>query len=187
MKKKLIIIGVIVFVITLFICVYPNIEFYKDGYLYMMSYGKAFDVSEDFAELEEEMCYDESYSYNVKRDVSFTSWEYNDFLFFKWFKIEYEEGNICATEFLLEESYINHFLESAIISEESDEVNLLELIKDKQAIVSNKRYPFNDEYKYIGYTLDGEYQEMYISINEEGLIIIQVGNSDEGPKYIAYK
>ena len=36
-------------------------------------------------------------------------------------------------------------------------------------------------------SLDGNYKEMYISYNEDDLLIIQVGNSDEGPRYIAYK
>jgi len=66
-------------------------------------------------------------------------------------------------------------------------VDLANLIKDKEAIVVNKRYPWNDNYKWIGYILDGEYKDMFISYNEEGLLIIQVGLGDEGPKFIAYK
>ena len=133
------------------------------------------------------MCYDESYTYNKKRNISISYWDYNGFLFFKWFKIKYKEGNVCATEFVLEETYIENFLENAQITEDSDDVNLEQLIKGKGAIVANKRYPWNDEHKYIGYLLDGKYEEMFIYTNEEGLIIIQVGSSDEGPKYIAYK
>ena len=152
-----------------------------------MSYGKDFEFSEDFKELDQEKCYDESYSYNKKRDISISSWDYNGFLFFKWFKVQYEEGNVCETEFILEESYIKNFIENAKIKEDSDAVNLEELIKGKEAIVANKRYHWNDEHKYISYILDGKHQEMFISVNEDGLIIIQVGLSDEGPKYIAYK
>ena len=36
------------------------------------------------------------------------------------------------------------------------------------------------------YKLDGEYKEMYIFYNDD-LLIIQIGLSDEGPKFIAYK
>ena len=68
-----------------------------------------------------------------------------------------------------------------------DNIDISELIKDKEPIVSNTRYPWNDKYLYIGYKLDGKYKEMYISYNEDDLLIIQVGNSDEGPRYIAYK
>jgi len=185
-KKKIIIIVVILIIIGIFICVYPNIEFYSGEYLYMMSYSDDFVDSEDFYKLEEETCYDESYSYNREKNISIISWDYKKFLFFKWFQVKYEKGNICETEFLLEESYIHNFLDNAVILE-SDDVDLASLIKDKEAIISNKRYPWNDEYKWISYKLDGKYEEMFISTNEEGLIIIQVGLSDEGPKYIAYK
>ena len=186
-NKGLMIVLFILLIIGGLICIYPNLEFNKDGYLYLLSYGKDFEFSEDFEELDQEMCYDESYSYNKKRNISISSWDYNRFLFFKWFKIKYKEGNVCETEFLLDETYIKNFLENAQITKDSDDVDLGQLIKGRESIVANKRYPWNDEYKYIGYTLDGEYQEMFIYTNEEGLIIIQVGSSDEGPKYIAYR
>jgi len=54
MSKKLIILSIIVLILL----IYPKIEFHKDGYLYMMSYSSTFDNSEDFEELEQEMCYD---------------------------------------------------------------------------------------------------------------------------------
>ena len=183
-KKTLFILGII---IVILIFIYPNIEFYNNGYLYMMSYAKDWDTSEDLEELEQEMCYDESYSYNKKRDISISSWEYKKVLFFKWFKIKYKKGNICDYEYILEESYINNFIDNAKIIENTNNIDLAELIKDKKPIIENKRYPWNDNSSYISYILDGEYKEMYIYTNEEGLLIIQVGLSDEGPKYIAYK
>ena len=188
MKNKilLMLIIIVVFVGT-FLILYPHIEFYKDGYLYMMSYSKDWDKSEDLEELEQDMCYDESYSYNSKRDISIKSWEYKNFLFFKWFEVSYKKGNVCATEYLLEESYINHFLLNAEIQENEDGIDLFQLIEGKKAIVSNTRYPWNDNRSYISYILDGKNTEMFIYTNEDGLIIIQVGLSDEGPKYIAYK
>ena len=183
--KKIIILGTIFLIIGLFI--YPKIEFYKDNHLYLMSYRKNWEESEDVKEIEEEFCYDESYSYNKKRNISIIDWEYKKFLIFKWFKIKYQKGNICLKEYQLDESYIKHFIEKAEIKENNSNINLKKLIEGKKAIVGNTRYPHNDNRKYIGYELDGEYKEMFIWMNEEGLIIIQVGLGDEGPKYIAYK
>ena len=186
--KKVIKFTIIIFILSvLLIIYYPYIELYNDDYWYMMSYSKNWEDSEDLKELEQEFCYDESYSYNKKRDISTKDWEYKGILFFKYFKIKYEKGNICATEYLLEESYIIEVIDKAEIVENDDNIKLSKLIEGKKAIVKNKRYPWNDNHKYIGYKLDGEYKEMYIYTNEDGLIIIQVGNSDEGPKYIAYK
>lgn len=188
MKKKILLISIIILtIILIFICIYPNIEFYNNNYLYMMSYGKDWEYSKDFKELEQETCYDESYLYNEKRNISITGWEYKNFLFFKWFKVSYKEGNLCATEYLLEESYIENFLKKAEIKENEDNIDLSKLIEGKESIVSNKRYPWNDNNSYISYVLDGKYMDMFIYKTEDELVVIQVGLSDEGPKYIAYK
>ena len=184
MKKKIIL---IMFIIGLLILIYPNIEFYNNNYLYMMSYSKNMEKSEDYNELEQEFCYDESYSYNKKRNISIINWEYKNFLFFRWFKISYKKGNVCDTEYVLEESYIKHFINNAKLIENEDNIDLSKLIENKKAVVENKRYSLDDNRSYIEYYLDNEYKEMFISINEEGLIIIQVGLSDEGPKFIVYK
>lgn len=183
----LIVLGVVLIIILALIIIYPSIEFYIGDNLYLMTYGKDWDKSEDLDELEQELCYDESYSYNVKRDISISGWEYEGFLFFKWFKVKYKEGNVCATEYLLEESYIKKFLEKAKIESNEENVDLAKLIENKTAVVGNTRYNWDETAKYIGYTLDGKYMDMYIWINEEGFVIVQVGLSDEGPKYIAYK
>ena len=151
-----------------------------------MSYGFSFDKSSDYEELEQEFCYDENYSYNKKRNISTSSFEYNGFLFFKWFKVKYVEGNICDSEFVLTDDYIKRFIKEADIVENSNNINIEELIKGKEAIVKNKRYPFNENYNYITYYLDGKFNEMFI-YNYEDLLIIQVGLGDEGPKYIAYR
>ena len=73
--------------------------------------------------------------FNKKRNISIKNWEYNNFLFFKWFKINYQDGNICATEFLLKESYIKNFLENAQIKSNDDNIDL---------------YPGHNEFSNIG-------------------------------------
>lgn len=185
--KVILILGVVLIVIGVCMCVYPHIEFYSDNHLYMMSYSKNWEESEDVDQIEQEFCYDESYAYNRQRDITIVDWEYENFWIFRWFKINYQRGNICSTEYLLEESYIKDFLERAIIEENEDNVNLGKLIAGKKVIVGNKRYPYDENRKYIGYKLDGKYMDMFVWENEEGLLIIQVGLGDEGPKYIAYK
>lgn len=187
MKKNVLLVLIIAIFIGISFLFYPQIEFYKNGYLYMMSFGKDFEFSEDFEELEYETCYDESYSYNDKRNISIKGWEYEGFLFFRWFKVSYIEGNICDSEYLLEESYIDKFLDKAVIISNEDNIDLAKLIEGKKAILANKRYPWEDNSSYIEYTLDDTYMEMYVRTTEEGLVIIQVGASDEGPKYIAYQ
>jgi hypothetical protein len=63
---------------------------------------------------------------------------------------------------------------------------LATLIIDKKAIVGNKKYFGNDYLNSIEYILDGKEEIMYLYYLDD-LLVIQVGLSDEGPKYIAYK
>ena len=86
---------------------------------------------------------------------------------------------------MLEESYIQNFLENAEIIENVKNIDLAEMIKGKEAIVGNKKDPGNDYETQIWYVLDGEEQVMYVYQSDD-LLAIQVGVSDEGPKVIAY-
>lgn len=181
MNKKILIPLIILILIITILLIYPNISFQKNNKLYYFSYN---EVESEF---EENMCYDESYSYNKKRDISIYDWNTKNFLFFYLHTMSYKEGNVCDREFVLTEQDLNRIITEAEIIDNEDNIDISKLIKDKEPIVSNTRYPWNDKYLYIGYELDGNYKEMYISYNEDDLLIIQVGNSDEGPRYIAYK
>ena len=182
MKKKLIITIAMFIVIGLAIYfIYPQIEFTKGNKLYVMTF------KEDWTEWDENLCYNESYSYNEKRNISIYNWDFKSIGIFKYFVLEFKEGNMCETEYVLEEEYINRIIKEATIIENTANIDLAKLIKNKKAIIGNRRYYKEDKYDYIEFKLDNETKEMYIFKNEEGLLIIQIGNSDEGPKYIAYK
>ena len=60
------------------------------------------------------------------------------------------------------------------------------LIEGKEAIVGNIRYFTDEEKMRIEYSLDDVYEVMYL-FEAEGVLVIQVGEIDEGPKFIAYK
>ena len=100
--------------------------------------------------------------------------------------MEYIEGNFCDTQFMLEESYIEDFIERAKIKENEANLDIAKLIEGKKAIVKNKRYTGNEYDKGIWYELDGKHEEMYVFYVDD-LLIIQVGSPDELPKFIAYE
>ena len=181
MKKKIIITLCILFILIITILgIYPMVEFYKGDTLYVFTY------KEDWSEWEQNHCYNESYSYNEKRDISIHGWEFKNFLFFKWFELEYKEGNVCDTEYYLEEEYIQRIIDEAEIIYNDNNIDLKELIKDRKAIVGNKRYIGNEYYLGITYKLDDKYEELFVFYLDD-LLVIQVGLSDEGPKFIAYE
>ena len=181
MRKKIFLVSVILFFIIISLLIlYPNIEINKDNKIIKFSY------SDDISRFEDEDCYSESYFYNKKRDISIYNYDFKKFLFFHIIIIEYKEGNICDTEYLLEESYINDFVNNAEIEENENNIDISKLIANKEAIVGNTRYQGNEYDNAIYYILKGKQEVLYVFYIDD-LLVIQVGYSDEGPKYIAYK
>lgn len=140
----------------------------------------------DFSEFDQNHSYNERYCYHKERDISISSFDVNRFLFFYTVSMNYIAGDVRETQFVLEESYIDNFLNNAEIISNDNNVQLASLIEGKTAIVGNTRYFDNDDSDSIFYTLDGVYEEMYV-FTVEDLLVIQVGSPDEQPKYIAYK
>ena len=182
MKKRLWIIPVaaVVLLAVLTAAVYPNIEFRKDGKLYVCRF------SGDFSEFEENASYNELYFYNEERDISLHHFDVKNFLCFYLLTFDYVEGDVRQTQFVLGEDYITHWLEAAQIEENPENIDLAALIEGKTAVVGNTRYPGNEYDKGITYVLDGKWEELYV-YESDGLTVIQVGSPDELPKYIAYK
>lgn len=179
-KKVLVIVSVIVLMIIITLLVLPKIVIYGENKVTFISYN------DDFSRFDQNHCYDESYAYYEDLDISIYNFDVEKKLFLYFITLEYEEGNVCETEYLLEESYIQNYIENAIIEENEQNIDIAALIEGKEAIVGNTRYSGNEYRDAIYYILDGKYEEMYIFYVDD-LLVIQVGNSDEGPKFIAYK
>ena len=142
------------------------------------------------------MSLDERYTYYEDRDVTWTNFDVKKFWSFHVLIFDIEEGNLIRDMYTLEESYIQDFLENAaidVVEKDYKEVNLTlddiaAMLEGKTAIVSNKRYvcPDYDAAYRIYYKLAEEENIMYI-FEADGLLAVQVGYPDEGPKYIAYE
>ena len=107
-------------------------------------------------------------------------------LFFRWLELEFKKGNICDTEYYLDDEYINKIINESEIIENKNNINLKELIKDRIAILDNKKYSTDEDKIFILYKLDNKEEELYLFYIDD-LLIIQIGNVDEGAKYIAYE
>ena len=181
MKKKIItVVFVVLLMIIITLIVLPNIVIYGEGKVTFISY------SDDFSRFDQNHCYDENYAYYEDLDISIHNFKVEKKLFLYFITLEYEEGNVCETEYLLEEAYIKNYIENAVIEENENNINIADLIAGKEVIVGNTRYSSNEYKDEIYYILDGKYEEMYVFYVDD-LLVIQVGNSDEGPKFIAYK
>ena len=174
------IIVVVIVMIAVGLVIYPNIVINTGDKLIVCNYDG------DFSEYEENQSYNEVYCYNEKYDVSIRTFDVSNFLFFHVISMEYVEGDVRKTEFILEESYIENFLENAEITDNANNIDLAELIEGKEAIISNTRYTGNEYDNGIFYKLDGRYEEMWVFYVDD-LLVIQVGSPDELPKFIAYR
>ena len=131
-------------------------------------------------------CYDDGYTYLKKKDISIKNIDIKKVGFLYYHTLKFEKGNVCDYEFYIEEKDFLYMITKGEIVENEDKLDLPKMIKGKEAIVGNTRYPWEDNHKYVGLNINGEYKEIYVT-ERDGLVVIQIGNSDEGPKYIAYK
>lgn len=180
MKRVIIIAVSFAILIAAFLLIYPIIELDTGEKLIRCSY------TDDFSEYDINHSYNEVYCYNEKHDVSIKNFETKKFWFFYTIHMKYVKGDERETEFILEEAYIENFIKNAKIEDNVNNIDIATLIDGKKAIVGNTRYTGNDYENGIYYTLDGEYEEMYV-FSKDGLLIIQVGSPDENPRFIAYK
>lgn len=181
MKKKIIIVGIIIlFIILLFILI-SQIKIDTGSKIMYLKYNDYLDE-----EYEDNMCYHESVSYVKSKDISVNKISIEKKFIFYLFTLEYVEGNLCDTEYVLEESYIKNFINNAEITYNSHNLDIKKLIEGKTAMVSNTRYTGNEYNTFINYKLDGRYEIMYIFYKDD-LLVLQVGYPDESTKFIAYK
>lgn len=181
MKKSIII---IIFIILLFIIslllMLPYIKITVDNKILYINYDG------DISEFDKNHCYNESVAYNAERDISITSFKIEKHFIFYLITLDYENGNLCDSEYILEEEYINNFINNAIIEDNDKHIDVASLIEGKTAIVGNTRYLGNDYTNAIYYVLDGRYDVMYIFYKDD-LLIFQVGSPDESSRFIAYR
>ena len=131
-------------------------------------------------------CYDDGLTYLKKRDITVKNIDFKKVGFLWYYRVAFEKGNLCDYEFYIEEKDFLYIITKGEVVENESKLDLSKMIKGKEAIVGNTRYPWEDDYKYIGLNIDGEYKEIYVTERED-MLVIQIGNVDEGPKYIAYK
>lgn len=181
MKKKIIIVSIIVLFIVLLFILIPYIKIDTGSKIIYLKYNDYLDE-----EYEGNMCYHESVSYVEDKNISVTGISIEKKFIFYLFTLEYDQGNLCDTEYLLEEDYIKNFINNAEITYNSHNIDIEKLIKGKTAIVGNTRYLDNDYNTFINFKLEGRYEVMYIFYKDD-LLILQVGSPDESTKFIAYK
>ncbi|MBR3755860.1 MAG: hypothetical protein IKK48_02015 [Firmicutes bacterium] len=189
-RKPLRILAAAAVFIAAVLLIYPNITIQTEAQLIACRY------SDDTSAFETEISADECYVYDATRNVTWSGFDVKKFGPFYVLIFETEPGNAIASKYALDPGYMDTFLARAEIElVEKDYKEIAFDVDDVAALLSGKtpmeaggRYtcPDYDVATKIYYTLDGE--ESFMSIYEtDGLLVVQVGYPDEGPKFIAYK
>ena len=144
------------------------------------------DGNLDWLERDSITCYDESYTYMKDKDITVDSINIKKVWFLYYHRYTFKEGNVCEYEFFIDEKDFLYMITKGEVIDNEDKLDLTKMIKGKEAITGNKRYSLEETRKYIMLKVDGEEKEIYVD-EVDGLLVIQIGNTDEGPKYIAYK
>lgn len=179
MKKRVWIFAVSFIFIAAFFAIYPHIEIKTENALIALRY------SGDISEFDAYGTVDETYFYNKKYDISVYDFDIKNFLFFYKITMKYKDGDMRESQFLLKAEYIENLLKNWQITENEDGIDVEKMLENKRPNEENKRYPFETFSHSIYYVLDGQENVMHIG-EKDGQVLIQIGNSDEGPKYISY-
>lgn len=179
-KKFISIIYIIFLLLILILVVYPFVEIDTGNKIIQFRY------SDSIEEFDRYTCYDDSYSYNEERNITVTNIDFKKFMFFHVIIVGYDEGNKCSTEFYLDENYIEDYIENAEIKYNDSNIDIEKLIENRKPITGNVRYTGNDYLNAVWYILNGKEEVLYVFYVDD-LLVIQVGLSDEGPKFIAYE
>lgn len=189
-KKGLIVLAAVAVVLAAGLLIYPNITIQTEDQIIACRY------TDDTSQFETEFSADECYVYWEDRDVTWSSYDVKKLGPFYVIYLETEPGNTIDSKYALDPEYMDQFLAGAVIDVAEKDykeidftlADVADLISGKQAVEGCGRYvcPDYDAATKIYYTLDG--QENFMSIFEvDGLLVVQVGYPDEGPKYIAYE
>ena len=102
------------------------------------------------------MCYDEGITYLKDRDISITNIDFKKVGFLWYHKFTFEKVNLCDYEFYIEEKDFLYMITKGEVIENESQIDLSSMIKGKEAVVGNKMYPWEENYKYVGIEIDGK-------------------------------
>lgn len=187
MKKKILFIVCTIIIIILLILIsnktffknnymgikIPLFSYYKNGTLYSVRSFKRIEKIKTNYLNSLESCFDESYFYDKNIDKSIIRYEIQNKIIKKVI-IEYENGNICLNEFVLDDYWYKNINEKEIIDSEivkcknneceTSKVNidLKKLLND----IKNSTRIKNDNYISFDYIDNNNYIGIYLSDNK---------------------
>lgn len=131
------------------------------------------------------MCYDESYFYDIKYDITYSLYEIEKKNLFNIIKIDYINGNLCENEYILNKKWLENF-ETVTIMESNIDYNLLiDKLKISNREDNNDILTYDETYYVI--CLDEKYgYNIYIIKIDETKLGIIFSDQNDMKKYAVY-
>lgn len=141
-------------------------------------------------------CYDESVFYDSKNDISITKYKINKNSFFNEITIKYDKGNLCATEYVLDDDYLVMFDNIKVIdsyiykNNKKKEFNkLINLVLDINLfnrVTKNEVSNYDDGYKIeVNYTYEEKGYSMMV-YNSDRYLVVEIVDNNDAHRYAYY-
>ena len=201
-KISLLIVALLILVLVAkFQSNYGFIVKYKEGSIvtYVFSFDKTTRHLDSLPN-----CYDESYFYDKGKDVTITKFSNKKKFLLDKVYIDYDNGNLCDFEYVLEEDFISKFVKDADVDtveiekcskgkcktskSKRDISNLLNLVNKEKFTKENKYISLPENYKYVinvYYNMDNSANLLNIFVIDDNVIIKNIDENDH-PKNIKY-
>lgn len=130
-------------------------------------------------------CYDESYFYDAKNDITYSMYDITDNTIVNNIKINFIYGNICENEYVLNEDWLEVLKISTIMHYNFNYDLLITKLENSTRIETKEILPFDDTYqitclnKKYGYTI-------YVTEFSENVIGIILSDANDMKKYALY-
>lgn len=130
-------------------------------------------------------CYDESYFYDKKLDVTYSKYVVETHGIYKNIEITFQKGDFCKREHILEENWIDTISNSKVVDSTVNYVELIKLMSQAERVEFNGTLSFDDKYQ-INYLYNKYGYTFYFVPYSKNVIGIIKGDANESKKYAIF-
>lgn len=132
-------------------------------------------------------CYDESYFYDAKNNVTYNQYIVKSSGMTREINITFQKGNYCENEYVLDDNWINITDASNVTSATFDYQKLLEILTNAKRLAFNSRIPYNEQNSYsIDYVYNKIWFVLRFNVYDKSIIGVTRVDANDASKYAIY-
>lgn len=130
-------------------------------------------------------CYDESYFYDLKNNITYGQYEIKSNFLFSKIKISYSNKNICADEYVLNDNWLDIFKASTITDYNINYESIIAKLTNAKRLPLAGIIEFNDQYQ-VSYLNQNKGYSLYFTVYSDNVVGIIVLDANDAKKYAIY-